>query len=182
MKRWLAALPVAVCLVALASADDKPVVVEIGGLKSPAPAAWKKENPPEKLKAMRHAQFRIAKAEGDPEDGEVLVSYFGSQGAGTTESNVARWKGFFEPPAGEKAKVEKFKVGDSEVTWVDLQGTFKSSNPAEPGSKAVMKPNYRAIYVAFPTKKGPYYLRLLGPAKTIDGQHKAFEQWVKNFK
>lgn len=182
MKRWLAALSVAVCLVANAPADDKPVVVDIGGLKSQAPAAWKKVAPPEKLKAVRHSQFRIAKIEGDPEDGEVLVSYFGPQGVGTIEGNVERWKSFFESPTGEKPKVEKFKVGDAEVTWVDLHGTFKANDPGNPASKAVKKPNFRAVYVYFPTKKGPYTMRLLGPAKTIEGQHKAFEQWVKNFK
>jgi len=155
-------------------------VVEIDGLKSKAPAAWKEEK---STSAMRKAQFKIEKVAGDKEDAELVIFFFGKGGGGSLDDNLKRWKSQFKDSAGEKAKVEKFKVGDINVTYMDISGTYLfKERPADPNSKAIEKPDFRALNVFFASPNGPYYFKLTGPAKTIEGQKKAFEEWVKNFK
>lgn len=184
MKRGIGTFIAVIALTTTAvTADDKGTTVEIGGLKSTAPAGWKKTEIPEKQKAFRAAQFRVPKAEGDKDDAEMVVSFFGKAGAGPVDANVKRWKDQFKAPAGDNAKSDKFKVGDAEVVWLDINGTylFKPA-PFDPNPKVEEKPDYRAINAIFPTPNGPYYFRLVGPAKTIEVNKKPFEDMVKGFK
>src|SRR3989442_361268 len=91
-----------------AADENKGAVVELDGLRSRAPAAWKEER---STSNMRHAQFRAPKADGDKDDAEFVIFYFGPGGGGSNEENIKRWKGQFVPPDGKKiddvTKVEK---------------------------------------------------------------------------
>jgi hypothetical protein len=158
------------------AADD--AVVELDGLKSKAPAAWKSQ----KASAMRRYHFKIDKAAGEPEDTEVIVFHFGKGQGGGIDENIKRWKGQFKEPAGERAKLEKFKVGDVQVTLLDIAGTFIFKPPGDPNAKGVEKPDFRAINAIFASPNGPYYINLRGPAKTVETQKKPFEDWLKAFK
>jgi hypothetical protein len=177
MQRVLAALFALGFMSVATAADDN--VVEIDGLKSKAPAAWKRE---EVKTTMRKAQFRIAKAEGDPEDAELVITYFGKGGGGDKKANIQRWKGQFKDAPAEKTKLDEFKVGNVEVTYLDVQGTFVSRSMSDPNAKSTDKPNFRAINVMFQSPNGPYFIKLIGPAKTIEGQKAAFDDWLKAFK
>lgn len=157
--------------------------VDLGGLKSTAPADWKQE---QSGSAMRVYQFVVPHAEGDTSDANVTVFFF-QGGGGSAEDNIKRWKGMFEPPEGKTiddiSKVEKMKVADNDVTLLDVHGTYKfKARPFDPNAAVELKPNYRMVAVVFETKNGPYYIRFVGPAKTV-GQHNAeFDRWLKGFK
>ena len=173
MKRFIMTCG-ALLLVSIAARADDFV---IDGLKSKIPDSWKKGT----AGSMETARFSLPKAEGDSEDAAVLVFFFGPGGGGGAEANVARWKGMFKPPAGEKAKVEKSKVGDVEVTTVDVTGTYLFK--AKPIDQAVTeKPDFRMIGVVFASKNGPYFMRFIGPAKTVEKHKKEFDGWLKGFK
>src|SRR5262245_45135811 len=89
--------------------DKKGTTVEFGGFKSVTPADWKEEPLP--AKSMRMMQFKLPKAEDDPEDGELAL--FVLRGGGAVQDNLARQEKKFEIPAGKKAedviKTEKIK-------------------------------------------------------------------------
>lgn len=172
MTGWLSLLIAATA----AYADD--AVVELDSLKSKVPAAWK----PQKAAGMRKHHFKIAKAAGEAEDAEVVVFFFGKGQGGSADENIKRWKGQFKEPAAAKAKVEKFKVGEVPVTILDISGTMISRPPGDPTAPGVEKPDFRAINVVFASPNGPYFFNLRGPAKTVDDQKKAFEDWIKAFK
>lgn len=165
-----------------ATAQEKGAVVELDGLKSKAPATWKEEEPPERLRAMRLKQFRVAKEEGDPADAEIVINFFGKGGGGGLEANLGRWKGMMKPAAGKSAddafKVEKLNVGDVDVTLLDAEGTYLGA----PFEKAQPKAEYRMLRAYFDSKNGPYFISLTGPAKTVGKQKAAFVDWLKNFK
>src|SRR5687768_11566515 len=80
--------------VALAGGDT----LELGALKSATPKGWKRQDPSNKL---RMAQYVIPKADGDKEDAELVVFFFGKGGGGSNEDNVKRWKGQFLAPEGK---------------------------------------------------------------------------------
>lgn len=171
----LAMIPAILLVVAVGARAGE--VVEMDGLKSKTPDGWKKGTP---TTDVQHAVFTIPKVEGDPEDAKLTVFFFKGSG-GSLDANIKRWKDAFKSPAGDKAKVEKMKVGDVEVTTVDLQGTYLFKvTPMD--TKSVEKPDFRMVGVYFNSKNGPYFMRFVGPAKTMDKNMDDFRSWLKNFK
>jgi len=170
------------------TADDNQggALVTLDGLKSQTPASWKKEEPKDKA-GFRKYQFKLPKADGDPEDAELVISYFEKGGGGPVDDNIKRWKGFFRAPEGKTiedvSKVEKFKVGEVKVTYLDISGTFLSKNPPfDPNAKEVKKPDFRRFGVIFESPNGPYFIMVTGPARTMEMHKKGFDEWLKNFK
>jgi hypothetical protein len=164
-----------------AAEDSRGTDVTIDGLHSRTPSNWvdqKSANP------MRVYQFRVPRAEGDSADAEVTIFYFRGQG-GSAQANIERWKGMFVAPDGKSiddvTHIDRFKVGDVEATYVDIQGTYKfKARPMD--TQAELKPDYRMLAVVFESKKGPYYFRMVGPNKTVTQHKRGFEDWVKGFK
>jgi len=186
MRLLLAAMLTAAFAAAGFAEDKKGITIEWGGLKSTTPADWKEETPSNK---MRMAQFKLAKAEGDPDDAELAL--FKSPGGGTVQANLERQEKKFEIPAGKKPedaiKTEKIKIGKNEAITQDIQATFlKKFPPFDPNAKVTKSADYRQLYVIFEVKEGDstvlYSMTLLGPAKTVEKHKKAFDEWVKNFK
>jgi hypothetical protein len=170
------------------AADDKKeskgTVVDLGGLQARTPGDWKAE---EATGAFRVYQFRLPKGDGDPQDALLVVFYLGAGPSGSNDANIKRQQNLFIPPPDKTiedvTKVEKFKVGDVPVTYVDIHGTYKDKKgPMVPDDQAIKRPDYRMLYVIFETAKAPYYLRLVGPAKTVARHKKAFDDWLKAFK
>jgi hypothetical protein len=164
--------------------QEKQVAVSLGGLESHAPVEWKQQ---ETSGPNRVYQFSVPKVEGDSADAQIAIFYFGPNGAGSVADNITRWKGMFIPPQGktidEATKVARFKTSGEDTTYADIQGTYKfKARPFDPNAKEELKPDYRMIGVIFGSPKGPYYIRFVGPAKTVN-QHKiAFDNWLKSFK
>src|SRR5262249_47532801 len=135
---------------------------------------------------FRKYQFAVPKADGDKEDAELLILHLGGSG-GDNEANIKRWKMTFAPPPGKNiddvSKVENFKVGDVPVTYVDISGTYLYKVPPfAPNAKTIAKENYRFLGAIFDSKDGPYYIRMTGPARTVEASKKGFEEWLKGFK
>jgi hypothetical protein len=168
-------------------ADQKEgTPVKIDGLTSVAPAKWREEQPSAFAKRFRYKQFRLSKVKGDKRDAEMIIFFFQGQG-GSAAENVRRWKGMFIPPRGKQvddvAKVEKMKVGDVPVTYLDIHGTYKfKAAPFVPDARAEKLPDYRMLGVVFESKNGPYFFRLVGPAKTVEHYKKGFDRFLKSFK
>src|SRR5262249_42601795 len=155
-------------------AADQGEVVEIDGLKSAAPAAWKKGMP---ANQFQYAVFTLPKAAGDKEDASLTIYFFNTGGGGGVDANLKRWRDMVKAPAGENAKTDKMKVGDVPVTALDVQGTYLfKARPFDPNAKAEEKPDYRMVGVIFESKNGPYFMRLVGPAKTVEAHKKAFDE------
>ncbi len=185
MKRAasLVLLGMAACVCAVRG-DEKGTVVELDALRSRAPADWKAGEPANRFRAY---EFKIPKAAGDEHDADLVIFYFGEGQGGTAADNVKRWKGMFQPPEGktvdEVSKLEKMKVSDADVTYLDIHGTYlHKERPFDPAAKVDKRPHYRMIGVVFESKKGPYFMRLTGPAKTVEKHKKEFDDWLKAFK
>src|SRR5262245_31870032 len=78
--------------------DKKGIKVNLDGLESAVPADWKQEETTNKMRAF---QFRLPKVEGDKEDGELVIFYFGPGEGGSVKDNINRWKGMFVAPQGK---------------------------------------------------------------------------------
>lgn len=164
------------------TAGEKGKTVVLDGLKSPLPEGWKMEKPSNN---MRTYQFVIPKVDGDKKDAELVVFFFGAGGGGGVDANIKRWKDQFVAP-GDKdiddvAKVTKFKVKDVPVTMLDVKGTYLFK-PAPFVPKATPMPGYRMFGVVFASENGPYFIRMVGPEKTVTANAKKLDTWLKSFK
>ncbi|MFO0937481.1 MAG: hypothetical protein U0798_13300 [Gemmataceae bacterium] len=178
--RYLLTALLASALSAATFADDlKPV--EVAGLKAKPPKEWK-EKPAPTTAMGRLATIGVPAAEGS-EDAEIVVFYF-QGGGGTVAQNLDRQRGLFLPAEGKDKVDEKLtdtKVGTLKATCLDLSGTFKKK-PSPMSDKFTAMKDYREIYVVVEKEEGTYYIRLLGPAKTVEKNKKSFDEWLASFK
>src|SRR6476469_7231438 len=148
MRLLFAALFLAALVTQSSAQDKKGTTVELAGMKSVTPADWKEEPLP--AKAMRMQQFKLPKAEGDPEDAQLALFFFRGN-AGSVQDNLARQEKKFEIPAGKKPedviKVEKIKLGGTDAVYQDIKGTYlkKAGGPFDPNAKVTKMPSFRQL-------------------------------------
>ena len=132
--------------------------------------------------AMRVAQYTLPRAAGDVEDGELIVYFFGGQG-GSVQANLDRWVGQMEQPDGRSSKAvattETLTVGGMKVTVLDVSGKYVAE--MTPGSQTrYSKPGFRLKAAVVETAGGPYFVKLTGPAKTVERWNAPFATFLKS--
>jgi len=151
------------------------------GLTFTTPDGWKQAPAGS---SMRVAEFTLPRAAGDPDDGQLVVYYFGGSG-GSVDANMQRWIGQMEQPDGRPssavAKKESRKVNGLNVSLVDVSGTYTAE--MSPGASTHHNnARYRMRAGVVETGKGPYFIKLVGPEKTIAKWERAFDQFVGSLK
>lgn len=135
------------------------------------PAAWPTVEHPS---PMRLATYKIPKAEGDAEDGELSVTRVG----GDVESNIKRWSTQFE--GSPEPKRSDRSSGDLKITVVELEGTFQGmSMPGQPPSGPM--PGYAMLAAIVEAGGDAHFFKLTGPKKTVDGARAGFDELVTTF-
>lgn len=138
----------------------------IGPFRGDVPAAWKSQPI---TSQMRAAHYKLGAAS------ELIVYYFGPEGAGPVEANLERWRGQFTSPDGQpvKDRVEKVKVGSLEATMMWVAGNYANNVTGE--SKA---DTHLIGVVLEGGSAGPLYFRLLGPKAEIEASEKDFRAFL----
>jgi len=152
-----------------------------GDLHYKVPEGWVAGQPSSK---MRVAQFKLPKADGDNEDGELVLYYFGANQGGTAQANIDRWISQIQQADGssskDKAKTESLTVNGLKITTVDVAGRYTAE--MAPGSgKFYDNANYRLRAAVIETAKGNYFVKLVGPAKTVGRWEQSFTDYLKSF-
>jgi hypothetical protein len=150
-------------------------------LKFTVPAGWVEE---QRTSSMRVAQYRLPKVEGDAEDASLVLYYFGQGQGGSTASNIERWVGQMkqadDSSSKGKAKEETFETNGLKMTTVDVSGTFVAETA--PGSGTFHnKPGYRLRAAVVETPKGSYFVKLVGPEKTVTQWNESFLSYLRSF-
>ena len=183
---WKLCLVIAVtCAAPTLGADDeaKTDIIKLskGKITLPAPGSWERRQP--RTRIVEH-EFAAKAVEGDEKDGRITVMGAG----GGVEANIARWIGQFQQPDGgatrDKTKQEKSDVSGAVVHVVDITGTYLD-RPGGPfaGGRVVKQEKYRMLGAIIVTKSsGHYFIKLLGPAKTVAANEKPFREMLKGLK
>ena len=156
VSKWL----LAVVMVAVSTTQ--------GALRFDAPEGWLVVEPGS---SMRYAEFILPQVQGDGEDASLVVYYFGGSG-GSVEANLERWLGQVEQPSGqpsrEVAKLDTFEAGGGlAVTHLVVGGTYVAE--VRPGSPVRHeKPGFTLEAAVVETPGGPYFVKVVGPAHTLD--------------
>lgn len=152
-----------------------------GELRSHVPEGWTTEKP---TSEMRVAQYKLPKADGDTEDGLLVVYYFGQGQGGSAQANIDRWINQVKQPDGQpskdKAKTDTLTVNGLSVNTVDVSGNYgggMSPDSAPTNSNTV----YRLRAAVVETPKGSYFVKLTGPANTVQHWDQAYNDYLRSF-
>jgi hypothetical protein len=154
------------------AADDPKQKVDAGGVVFHAPAGWKSVTPSSQ---MRRAELRVEPLEGDGYPAEMVVYAFPG-GAGSVEANLERWQKLFKDKDGKPPKIESKKVQGKnvEVTRAETAGHYF---PAQFGPRREPdRPGARLLGAIVMTDQASYYLRMVGPDKTMTKLRPAFDE------
>ena len=150
------------------------------GLEFETPSTWISETP---SSSMRLAQYRLPRQEGDPEDAELAVFYFGGQG-GSVQANVDRWIGQFSNPDGSPVtnpRVSEREANGVPLTLVDVRGTYHQAQGPMMAQTAA-KENYRMLAAVAEGPAGPNFFKLTGPRPTVDHFEESFDSFLETLR
>jgi hypothetical protein len=146
-------------------------------LKFTVPAGWVEE---ERTSSMRVAQYRLPKAPGDAEDASLVLYYFGQGQGGSTAANIERWVSQMKQADDATAKEERLEANRLKVATVDVSGTYVAETA--PGSGELHnKPGYRLRAAVVETPGGSYFVKLVGPEKTVTQWNESFMSYIRSF-
>jgi hypothetical protein len=165
------------CLLAL----NSNTAAQKASLKFTVPAGWIEE---ERTSSMRVAQYKLPKAATDNEDASLVLYYFGQGQGGSTAANIERWVGQMKQADGgtptSAPKEEHFEANGLKVTTVDVAGTYVAETA--PGSGTFHNnPAYRLRGAVVETPNGSYFVKLVGPEKTVAHWNESFLSYLRSF-
>lgn len=173
------------------SAPAKPQVkepqeVRLGNVSVRVPGEWSSLAPDGQFRA---AQYVIPTAAGDTAQALFIVFHFGKGGGGGVEDNIRRWAGMMkQPDGGDTARVMKRHLAEREglrITTADLPGTYLE-RPFPRSEEFVERPNYRMLAAIIETTNeggdGPYFVRLVGPAKSVTAAKPGWDAFIASLK
>jgi hypothetical protein len=171
MRRLLLlALIAQLCIASVAAAQQS-------SLKFTVPAGWIEE---ERTSSMRVAQYKLPRATGDSEDASLVLYYFGPAQGGSTAANIERWVSQMKQAEGSSAKQENLETNGLKIATVDVAGTYVAETA--PGSGTFHnKPAYRLRAAVVETPKGSYFVKLVGPEKTVAQWNDSFLSYLRSF-
>jgi len=151
-------------------------MLDIGAFAVKVPEAWRVEPP---KSSMRKAQMV---AEGAKGPAELVVFYFGEQGAGSAQDNIERWVGQFTTADGKPVTdvdLKNLEVNGHKVSRVEVAGRY-ANNMAMQGQEEAPQDDQRLIAAIVSTVSGPYYVKFLGPNATVTEQRAAFDEMLNS--
>lgn len=170
-----AVVPAQVPAVAAPLAKSDKLVIQ--GLASRVPAGWTSAQP---SSTMRVAQYALPPAAG-ADAGEVAAYFFSTGQGGSHAANIERWVSQFTSADGKPVapKISTGKIGETEVTVVELEGTYARGIGMGPTGDA--KPDQILLIAMVETSIGRITLQMYGPSKTVSAQRDDFLKLAKGF-
>jgi hypothetical protein len=148
-------------------------VSSVAGVEWQVPQVWSQQPP----RSMRFATYSIPAAQGDAEDGECAVFFFGSGQGGDVRSNIDRWIGQFE--SNSEPQESSRTVNGINITTVGLSGTYLAPGGPMMQSQG-KKPNYRLLGAILEAPEGAVFFKATGPAATMSAAEKDFDSLVNS--
>ncbi len=129
---------------------------------------------------MRVAEFVLPGRDAAAGSAELVIYYFGGTG-GSVDANIQRWLGQMQQPDGratsEVAAREAKTINGLKVALLDVSGTYVAE--VRPGAtEKHNSPGFRMRTAVVDTPRGPYFLKLVGPAATVETWNASFNDFL----
>lgn len=163
-----------------AAPKGPPARADFGTFSFQPPKDWKTKRAPGGT-GMRRAEYLMPAVKGDDRDAEFIVFYFPG-GGGPVEANLNRWKSQVSKRPGatdeQHSKTSRQKVDGIPVTIAELRGDY------DPGAAmgAPKQKNIMMLAAIIEAPGGTYYIRTMGPLKTMEHHAKAWYQMILQLK
>jgi hypothetical protein len=176
MRTPMLALAIATCL-ACGKPATEPAAAERSSANTSAPSGKTREEQADGLvlivpeewqrapgsSSMRKAEFVLSGSGGEAR----LVVYRFQGGAGSATQNIDRWVSQIEPKPGGEPKTSELQANGLRITSLEAAGRFAGqSMPGMPAQPPIE--DARLLAAAIEGSGDPYYLKLVGPAATIE--------------
>ena len=139
-----------------------------GPIRWEAPSQWDARPP---SNDMRFAEYAVDSSEGSA---ELVVFYFGPEGAGGVDANLERWASQLQ--GGPEAIREERDVEGMTVHTVDASGTYHTDMPMGGGGEP--QDDQRLLGAIAEASEGLFFFRFLGDENVVTDQEEAFEAFV----
>jgi hypothetical protein len=148
-----------------------------GSLRFTAPQGWQPRDP---SSTMRVAEFVLPAKDAAAGNAEMVIYYFGGSG-GNVDANIQRWLGQMQQPDGRATADVAVRgtrtVNGLKVSLLDVTGTYVAE--VRPGATDKHNsPGYRMRTAVIETARGPYFLKLVGPAATVGAWNASVDQFI----
>jgi hypothetical protein len=162
----------------LPGADEPKQTIDARGLTFDAPSNWKSSLPSSQ---MRRAQLKVEPLEGDDYPAELVVFAFPG-GAGSVDDNLKRWQRLFKDKDGNPPNIDSktVKGKNVDVTRAETSGHYY---PAQFGGRPEPdRPDARLLGAIVMGDEVSYYIRMVGPNKTMTKIRPAFDEMLATIK
>lgn len=153
--------------------------LDLSGLRLTPQQGWESRKP---SSSMRAAEFSLGGENGEG-DASLVMYYFGPGSAGSIEANLDRWCGQFSQPDGRNskdvAKTNVRTINGMRVHTLDLGGTYVAETRPGSGNR-LNEPNSHLLAAIVETEAGPYYLKLHGPAVTVEAWRESYDAMLRS--
>ena len=133
---------------------------------------------------MRIAQFNLPRVDGDLEDAECVIYYFGGEG-GTVEANLERWTNQMLQPddlrSTDVATTSSFEISGVQVTVLDVPGIFSAQVHAN-SKMRYYKRDFRLKAAVVESPEGPFFFKLTGPDRTVTHWNSTFSTLLESIR
>ena len=158
------------------STPDDGIVVSDGRIRLKPAEGWVRSKP--RTRIVEH-EFVASLEDGDQDDARITVMGAG----GSVEQNIDRWISQFSQPGGKSTRgsttLKEREIAGQKVHTVDIAGTYRDQ--LGPFAPATDRENYRMLGAIIVTEKmGRYYLKMVGPKKTVDANEQAFAKVIES--
>jgi len=155
-------------------AAEGPKTFTVGEFAFSSPGTW--EWVPV-TSSMRKAEFKV-ESKDKQQKAEVIFFHFGESGGGSTQANVDRWLGQFKEPREQiNAKIDKAKINNRAVTFVQAEGTYLSGMP---GGAKTPQPNSMLLGAILESAMGSVFVRVTGPAALVKESQADFKKMIES--
>jgi hypothetical protein len=128
---------------------------------------------------MRLATYAIPATVNGVDKAECAVYYFGPGQGGGVDANVARWAGEFE--GGGSPQRSKLTADGMPVNRVRLTGVYRAHAGMAGGSSGPQR-DYTLLGAIVEGPNGPLFVKLVGPARTVEPAEKEFDRMLKSLR
>ena len=121
--------------------------------------------------------YKFEKGKG-LENVDAVFYYFGEGQGGDTGDNIKRWVGQFQSPP--KSESEVVEINGTKVTYLTAVGTYMVSSGGPFSGKKTAQPNYILLGAVVESSQGNVFVKLYGPAKSVEEVKKPFRELVRS--
>ena len=112
----------------------------------------------------------------------VACIIFGAGQGGSVDANLDRWVGQFlqadGKPSKAAAKIVKRTIHGSQVTTVDVSGSYTGMGGPTASSASPAIAGYRLLGAIVIAPQGSIFFKFTGPAKTVAANQAAFDKML----